>query len=310
MATGPQKVIGMLDSFAKGEGAIDADVLVNILQRCSGGQLSPTEIETLTQTMAKRADGKVGIDQFAGYLFCTLEERIEEWTTDEQLSQLGATLPAGIDKLALSFVCPDQFTDEGMGYIAAGLPSSLKTLTLGFNFSWTECKITADGIKQLAAGLPKDLTSLELILRNDELSDEALSNLAEALPKNLTRVWLSFKDNSEFTDVGLCKLIEALPPSLNEVLLNFDSNTAFTNWGLIVFSDWLARSGSNITKFFFICNSNDKFTEEALTGLCAALPKNLIGLKLEFSSAGHASDLETQFEIGADKSVSFVGKPQ
>lgn len=291
-----------------GDGVINADDLMNIMSNCANGKVSETEIRRLAEAVDRGKNGKVGIHHFAGWMFKTIEDEIDEWTTDAQLKDFAKLVPPELKKLSLSFVCPDQFTDQGMVHIGAGLPANLVDLHLEFGFSWTECKISADGVGKIADGLPKGLRCLELIFKNDEFCDEALVKLGAALPRSLTRLLLSFKDNADFTDKGFCKLISNLGPDVEDLLLNFDSNTSFTDASLNALAYWLRSSNGQIKKFFVISNSNEHYSDAGLSNLCSALPKQVKELKLEFGSSNSTSDLGSQFKTNADQSVSFVGR--
>ncbi|CAE7158184.1 unnamed protein product [Symbiodinium pilosum] len=238
-------------------------------------------------------------------MFRTFEDKIEEWTTDNELQGFSAALPPGAEKLTLSFVCPDKFTDQALSYIGAGLPGTLQKLALAFEFSWTECKITSDGFAKLVAGLPKGLLSLDLIFRNDELPDKALESLAGSLPPALSRVMLSFKDNTEFTDQGFCALLDSLPGSLVELILNLDANPKLTDSSLRAFAGWLNKSGSGLQKLYLISNSS-KYSQNGLQELCAALP-SMKELRLEFQSSETEPDLGSQFVVSPDNLITFTG---
>eukprot|EP00931_Biecheleriopsis_adriatica_P056704 TRINITY_DN33614_c0_g1_i1.p1 TRINITY_DN33614_c0_g1~~TRINITY_DN33614_c0_g1_i1.p1 ORF type:complete len:292 (-),score=87.53 TRINITY_DN33614_c0_g1_i1:86-961(-) len=286
VASPAERISSLLTKYNKsGDGKIPADILMNIMERCANGAVSAAEIKAIAESMDEQKVGKVGINKFAGWMFSSLEERIDEWKTDEQLQQLCQVVPRGHKKLQLCFVCPDMFTDIGLGYIGRGLPSTLTHLSLCFEFSWTECKISSAGFGALLEGLPKGLKSLELIFRNEELNDEALEKLAAAMPPNLTKVWLSFKDNDEMTDKGLCKLIAALPMTLEELLLNFNSNTSFTDKSLEALDEYFRNRTMWLTKCFIMANSNENFTQAALQKMSSSLPKHIKELKLEFEKA-------------------------
>ncbi|CAE6912260.1 unnamed protein product [Symbiodinium sp. CCMP2592] len=277
--------------------------LKKIMKVCC--QMSDPDLDRLLQALDTERTGKVPLSHFISWMFRTFEDKIEEWTTDDELKNFSAVLPPGTEKLTLSFVCPDKFTDTALSHIGAGLPGTLQKLALAFEFSWTECKITCGGFAKLAEGLPKGLTSLDLIVRNDELPDKALESLADKLPSTLTRVMLSFKDNAEFTDKGLCALIASFPATLLELILNVDANPQLTDTTLQAFASWLSSSGSGLQKLYLISNSS-KYTQNGLKELCSALP-SMKELRLEFQSSEAEPDLGSQFVVSPDNLITFMG---
>jgi len=303
-----ERLLNLLNKYdPDGSGVLAADDLVLILKKCSKGTLTDNQIQALAEAMDQRKEGQVAMSQVAGWMFKNFEERIDEMKTDAELQTVGSSIPTGLSRLSLCFHCPDQFTDQGMGFLAAGLPSTLRELALAFQFSWTECKISTAGLEQLFSGIPKGIKLLELSFKNDEFTDEALIKLAAAMPQSLTSLRLIFKDNADFTDAGFGKLIGSFPKSLEEVLLNFDSNPNFSDASLDTLASWLRSSGGNVTHFYVINNNTSKYTDVGLHNLCKALPKWLRAIKLEFNSSSHSGDLESKFKLGPDDTVQFVG---
>lgn len=295
------KVVELFTKFSK-DGMVPTASLQRIL--CSCVPLSETDVARLVEAMDTQKSGKVPLQHFISWMFRSFEDQIEEWKTDAELENFTSILPEGLQKLGLSFVDPDKFTDHGFGLIGAGLPVTLKTLALAFEFSWTECKISKDGFGKLVAGLPKGLTSLDLSIHNDELGDEALKLLAEVMPPTMSRVVLHFKDNDSFSDTGLCALISSLPSSLTELSLNFDANGQLSDATLTTLAIWLRDTGKALQKLQFIGNSSPKITENGLHDLCSALPK-MKQLRLEFQSSD-AADLPGHFITKQEEFVVFV----
>ncbi|CAE7538427.1 unnamed protein product [Symbiodinium natans] len=297
------KVVQLFSAHVPGDGDTTEAFLKKVLKVCC--QMPDADLDRLLQAVDTQQTGKVMLSQFINWMFRTFEDKIEEWTTDDELEGFSSALPPGTEKLTLSFVCPDKFTDKALGYIGAGLPATLQKLALALEFSWTECKITSDGFARLATGLPKGLTSLDLIIRNDELPDKALQSLAATLPPALTRAMLSFKDNTEFTDQGMCELLASLPATLLELIINVDANPRLSDRMLEAFADWLGKSGSGLQKLYLISNSS-KYTHNGLKQLCAALP-SMKELRLEFQSSEADPDLGSQFVVSPDNSITFMG---
>lgn len=295
------KVVELFTKFSK-DGMVPTASLQRIL--CSCVPLSETDVARLVEAMDTQKSGKVPLQHFISWMFRNFEDQIEEWKTDAELENFTSILPKGLQKLGLSFVDPDKFTDHGFGLIGAGLPATLKTLALAFEFSWTECKISKDGFGKLVAGLPKGLSSLDLSIHNDELGDEALKLLAEVMPPTMSRVVLHFKDNDSFSDTGLCALISSLPSSLTELSLNFDANGQLSDATLTTLAIWLRDTGKALQKLQFIGNSSPKITENGLHDLCSALLK-MKQLRLEFQSSD-AADLPGQFITKQEEFVVFV----
>ncbi|CAK9096483.1 unnamed protein product [Durusdinium trenchii] len=280
----------------------------------------------------------VPLSYFISWMFRTFEDHIEErltvdidfdlpdtfqsreWRTDAELEKFASSLPPGLEKLGLSFVCPDQFTDRGLALIGSGLPATLKHLALAFEFSWTECHISKEGFGKLVVGFPKGLSSLDLTLRNDELGDEALEMLAKAMPPSLSKAVINFKDNDSFTDAGFCALIGGFPSSLKELSLNFDTNGRLSDVTLKTLAAWLSKTGGlrkpagetaqvgggpkTIEDLLqFISNSTHQVSKQGLQELCSSLP-SLRQLRLEFQSSD-APELCDQFVV-KDESIAFV----
>lgn len=295
------KVVQLFTKFSK-DGIIPAGPLQRILVSCTS--LSETDAARLVEAMDAQKVGQVPVKRFISWMFRNFEDQIEEWKTDADLENFTTTLPEGLEKLGLSFVDPDKFTDHGFSLIGAGLPATLKTLALAFDFSWTECKISKEGFGKLVAGLPKGLLSLDLSIRNDELGDEALELLAKAMPPTVSRVVLHFKDNDTFSDKGLCTLIASFPGSLTELSLNFDANGQLSDVTLTALAAWLRSTGNAIQKLQFIGNSSPQITKGGLHDLCAALPK-MKQLRLEFQSSD-AADVPGEFVTKQEEFVVFV----
>ncbi|CAJ1389762.1 unnamed protein product [Effrenium voratum] len=282
------RVVELFTKHGASNGLVPAAMLKKVMGACCP-TLSQREVERLVEAMDTEKNGKVPLTQFIAWMFRTFEDVIEEWRTDKELEKISETLPSGLQKLGLSFVCPDQFTDVGLAHIGNSLPATLQTLALAFEFSWTECKISNEGFGKLVAKLPQGLLSLDLILRNDELTDEALEALGRAMPGNLTRAAISFKDNDSFTDKGmriarawlafslprdtlqLCALIASLPSSLTELVLNFEANSHLSDLSLQAFAAWM-RKGTSLQKLHFIDNASTKITQAGLQELYAAMP--------------------------------------
>ncbi|CAJ1425690.1 unnamed protein product [Effrenium voratum] len=216
------RVVELFTKHGASNGLVPAAMLKKVMGACCP-TLSQREVERLVEAMDTEKNGKVPLTQFIAWMFRTFEDVIEEWRTDKELEKISETLPSGLQKLGLSFVCPDQFTDVGLAHIGNSLPATLQTLALAFEFSWTECKISNEGFGKLVAKLPQGLLSLDLILRNDELTDEALEALGRAMPGNLTRAAISFKDNDSFTDKGMSALIASTPASTKNGEKDVDS---------------------------------------------------------------------------------------
>ncbi|CAJ1389764.1 unnamed protein product [Effrenium voratum] len=264
------RVVELFTKHGASNGLVPAAMLKKVMGACCP-TLSQREVERLVEAMDTEKNGKVPLTQFIAWMFRTFEDVIEEWRTDKELEKISETLPSGLQKLGLSFVCPDQFTDVGLAHIGNSLPATLQTLALAFEFSWTECKISNEGFGKLVAKLPQGLLSLDLILRNDELTDEALEALGRAMPGNLTRAAISFKDNDSFTDKGMSALIASLPSSLTELVLNFEANSHLSDLSLQAFAAWM-RKGTSLQKLHFIDNASTKITQAGLQELYAAMP--------------------------------------
>jgi len=305
--TNAERLLSLLTKYDRsGAGVLTADQLMLLLKTCAKGSLSDVQLKAMVEAVDPKNEGQIAMTQVVRWMFKSFEEKIDDMKTDAELQNMRSTIPAGLSRLSLCFHFPDQFTDEGLSYIGAGIPATLRELAVSFQFSWTEFKISTIGLAWLCSGIPKGLKLLELGFKNDEFTDEALVELAASMPKSLTSLRLIFKDNADFTDEGFCKLIAGLPGSLEEVVLDFDSNPNFTDASLDALASWLKSSGSNITHLYVTNNGSSKYSEAGLRRLCIALPQGLRAIKLEFNSS--PGDLANQFKVGPDDTVQFVGK--
>ncbi|CAE8583899.1 unnamed protein product [Polarella glacialis] len=305
---------------SSGCGSISVLDFMAVLKIIANGSLPEEEIESsLATAIGKQEDGTLKVDEVLNWMFRdagsgspkllgdNLQEKIEEWKTDDELKGLASVLAPELSDISLNFVSPDQFTDAGLGHIGAGLPPGLSKLDLRFLFSWTECGISSAGLGKFAAALPRGLTDLGLVFANDELDDQALEELANGLPAGLKTMKLGFKGNDVFTDNGLAKLMSGMLPGLKEVTLNFDSNTSLTDASLERLAEWLSGAGAGVTKLCVIDSHNENFTDAGFKKLCSALPKDLTELELNFNSSGISLELQKKFAQGTDKRISFLG---
>jgi hypothetical protein len=308
--TSVHQIKGVFSRYDRvGDGQIPKEILSQIVQSCVGRLISDEELQTLLQAFSQEKAEKLKVNDLLDWAFSSplgdrgFKQRIEMWTTDEELKNFGSSIPLGLQDLFLHFDTPDQFSDDGMSYLGAGLPLSLTKLSLVFPFSWTECRVTSVGLGKVFTGLSSGIDDLELAFMNDEFNDEVLFKLAEHLPQKLKKLRLMFRDNADFTDLGLKALLAKMPSTLRSVYLNFDLNSSFTDAGLAAFADWLTTTGSAVEELDFINNRNSNYTDEAFVKLCAALPTGLRALKLAFSSSRSAGIMEEYFKKRSDQPV-------
>lgn len=129
---------------------------------------------------------------------------------------LRAGLPASVQDLRWgaddSLVCLD---DDDVAELAAGLPSGLRKLSLGFAHSFVGNR----GIQALASALPAGLERLRLQLDSTRFGDRGAQALARGLPAALQRLELSLVA-TEVEDGGIEALARGLPPGLERLQLD------------------------------------------------------------------------------------------
>eukprot|EP00933_Yihiella_yeosuensis_P053583 TRINITY_DN51838_c0_g1_i1.p1 TRINITY_DN51838_c0_g1~~TRINITY_DN51838_c0_g1_i1.p1 ORF type:complete len:297 (-),score=70.38 TRINITY_DN51838_c0_g1_i1:145-951(-) len=139
------------------------------------------------------------------------------------IKSLMSGMPEGLASLELVFGF-DEFDDEALKAIAAGLPKNLKSLGLSFkdNADFTDAGVTA-----LIAGLPSSLTNVRLSLtQNTNLTDASLIKISEwfaASGKTLEEFAIVADGSDRFTEVGLKSICSSLPSSLQKVSMSFAS---------------------------------------------------------------------------------------
>mmetsp|Transcript_76024 Transcript_76024/g.201913 ORF Transcript_76024/g.201913 Transcript_76024/m.201913 type:complete len:727 (-) Transcript_76024:37-2217(-) len=167
--------------------------------------------------------------------------------------------------------------------LASGLPDHLRNLQLGL----VNCPIDDEGVAALARSLSEKtgLAEMRLTMNNLQLSDAGVGALASGLPRSLCCLTLNFTGTG-ITDAGMGSLAKGLP-ALETLYLDFDLCDKYTDDGVRALAAALPAGLRSLTLYF---NSNPAVTDDAVSALAAKLPESLTSVDVCFCRCPNVTD--------------------
>jgi hypothetical protein len=196
--------------------------------------------------------------------------------TDAALRSLADSIPGGLEEAHLNFGhCKDIQGSEGMRLLMAALTPSLVEVVFGFS----SCKaLSSSDFTVLTKGLPSGLRNLTLDLSYTEVCNDWPSSLADGLP-DLSKLHVDLTGCHRLTDEGVLLIAQALPKGLIDLRLSFDRCRGLSDGAPRSLAKMLPDRLERLDLTFSNCR---KITDEGLTSLARRLPSCLEVLQMAF----------------------------